>query len=243
MKHLFFVSVAAGIFSGTSISAEAQTSVNSIKLGSAPLQSKTIKFIEGIEIKREAAKPAEEVDLWLVPVKKTESQPTETVRTVDYKIIKQAANTTAGSLLIENCTPLQFKYAQIMDIEVEAVSNPKLYEVIDEWWATRYRYGGTTKKGIDCSALTGTLLGNVYGITAERTARAQYAQCNKVNKEELQEGDLVFFNTRGGVSHVGLYLGNNYFVHSSVHNGVTINSLNDDYYSRKYIGGGRIIKQ
>jgi lipoprotein Spr len=50
----------------------------------------------------------------------------------------------------------------------------------------------------------------------------------------------VFFNTRGGVSHVGVYLGNGYFVHSSVHSGVTINSLDEDYYSRKYIGGGRL---
>ncbi len=71
MKSLFFVSVAAGILSGTSISAEAQTSVNSLKFSSAPLQSKSVKFIEGIEVKRDAAKPAEEVDLWAVPAKKT----------------------------------------------------------------------------------------------------------------------------------------------------------------------------
>jgi murein DD-endopeptidase / murein LD-carboxypeptidase len=240
MKHLFFVSVAAGIFSGTSISAEAQTSVNSIKLGSVPLQSKTVKFIEGIEVKREVAKPSEEVDLWTAPAKKTVIQP-ETVKPVEKKT---AVVTAAGEYTtIENCSPLQFKYAQLMNTEVETVSNIKLYEVIEEWWATRYRYGGTTKKGIDCSALTGMLLSNVYGIVAERTARAQFAQSDKMSREELQEGDLVFFNTRGGVSHVGLYLGNSYFVHSSVHSGVTINSLDDDYYSRKYIGGGRIKQQ
>ncbi len=62
----------------------------------------------------------------------------------------------------------------------------------------------------------------------------------KLKKTDLLEGDLVFFNTRGGVSHAGVYLGNGYFVHASVHAGVTINSLNDAYYSRKYIGGGRI---
>jgi len=56
----------------------------------------------------------------------------------------------------------------------------------------------------------------------------------------MLEGDLVFFNTRGGVSHVGVYLGDGYFVHSSSSAGVTINSLNESYYSRKFIGGGRI---
>jgi lipoprotein Spr len=56
----------------------------------------------------------------------------------------------------------------------------------------------------------------------------------------LLEGDLVFFNTRGGVSHVGVYLGEGYFTHSSSSAGVTISSLDDNYYSKKYIGGGRV---
>ena len=67
MKHLFFVSVAAGIFSGTSISAEAQTSVNTVKFSSASLQNKSVKFIEGIEVKRDAVKPAEDIDIWAAP--------------------------------------------------------------------------------------------------------------------------------------------------------------------------------
>lgn len=237
MKHLFFVSVAAGIFSGTSISAEAQTSVNSLKFGSAPLQSKSVKFIEGIEVKRDAAKPAEDVDLWAVPVKKAVPSGQEEAAKVS-KVDK--GNTGIAALAIENCTPLQFKYAQLMDVEVEALSNTKLYEAIEEWWGTRYRYGGTTKKGIDCSAFTGTMYNQAYNITLPRTARDQFAQCDKIDRDALQEGDLVFFNTRGGVSHVGLYLGNGYFAHSSTRSGVTISSLDEDYYSRKYIGGGRI---
>ena len=83
---------------------------------------------------------------------------------------------------------------------------------------------------------------NVYGVNLDRTAREQFRQCEKIANEDLKEGDLVFFNTRGGVSHVGFYLGNNYFVHSSVHTGVTISSLTDDYYSKKFISGGRICK-
>ncbi|MGF2414348.1 MAG: C40 family peptidase [Ferruginibacter sp.] len=232
MKHLFFVSVAVGIFSGTSISVKAQTSVNAVKFV-AP-QKKSVQFIEGIEIKRDAQTVAAEPDVWAVPVKKS----------LVTEVAKAPAKTYSNTgLFIEACSPLQFKYAQLMDIEVEAIANTKLYAVIEDWWATRYRYGGTTKKGIDCSAFTGTLMNETFGWVLPRTARDQYAQVEKIERGNLQEGDLVFFNTRGGVSHVGVYLVNGYFVHSSVHGGVTISSLNDDYYNRKYIGGGRVIQQ
>lgn len=228
MKHLFFVSVAMGIFSGTSISVNAQTAVNTVKVDAA--QKKSVQFIEGIEIKREP-RVITETDVWASPVKTVQA-----ATKIAYK--KTAA---ANAVTIENCSVLQFKYAQLLDMDVESFSNSKLYEAIEDWWATRYRYGGATKKGIDCSALTSTLMNEAFGFILARTARDQYAQCEKIDKENLEEGDLVFFNTRGGISHVGVYLGNNYFVHASVHSGVTINSLNDDYYSKKYIGGGRVM--
>ena len=89
------------------------------------------------------------------------------------------------------------------------------------------------------------LISKVYGFTVPRTSKDQFLLCNKVATSNLVEGDLVFFNTRStrrrkGISHVGLYLGNNYFVHSSVQDGVTISSLTDEYYSNKFISGGRI---
>jgi lipoprotein Spr len=237
MKHLFFVSVAAGIFSGTSISV-AQTAVNSVKF-TAPQQKKSVQFIEGIEIKRDAQAATAEADVW---TNKPVAKPAPATATkLAYK--KTSVNNNSGSAFIETCNALQFKYAQLMDVDVEQITNTKLYTAIEDWWATRYHYGGTTKKGIDCSAFTGALISETYCITLPRTARDQYAQCDKVNRENLQEGDLVFFNTRGGVSHVGVYLANGYFVHSSVHGGVTINSLDEDYYNRKYIGGGRVSQQ
>ena len=205
MKHLFFVSVALGIFSGTSISGKAQTSVNTLQVNDGNTSKRSQHFIEGIEIK---------------PAVKT-------------------TKVTSG-ISIESCSSLQFKYAQILNTEVESVGNSLLYNFIEEWWETRYRYGGSTKAGIDCSAFAGTLLGKVFGITTPRTARDQYSVCDKVAKEDLKEGDLVFFNTRGGISHVGVYLANGYFTHASVGNGVTISNLNETYYSRKFIGGGRI---
>ena len=231
MKNLFFVSVAAGIFSGTSLSVKAQNSVNTVKFGAQ--QKKSVQFIEGIEIKRDAEATAAAADLWAVNVKKN------AVNTN----LQFSSNTFTGKavMVIESCSPLQFKFAQLMDTDVENLTNTKLYSSINNWWATRYHYGGTTKKGIDCSAFTGAIFNESFGIILPRTARDQYAKSQKIRRREnLEEGDLVFFNTRGGVSHTGVYLGNGYFVHASVHAGVTINSLNDDYYNRKYIGGGRI---
>ncbi len=55
------------------------------------------------------------------------------------------------------------------------------------------------------------------------------------------EGDLVFFNTRGGVSHVGVYITNGYFVHSAASDGVMISNLEDSYFLRRFIGGGRAV--
>ncbi len=234
MKHLFFVAVAIGIFPGTLISAKAQPSVNTVKSGNNMPDKKAPQFIEGIEIKREA--PAgTETDLWTVPAKKN------VTGTGTKTAVIATLNKTPAA--IESSSTLQFKFAQLLDVEVESITNLRLYTAIEDWWATRYRYGGTTKKGIDCSAFTGAIINETFGLTLPRTARDQYAQCDKISKENLSEGNLVFFNTRGGVSHVGVYLGNGYFAHSSVKSGVTISNLDDDYYSRKFIGGGKIILQ
>lgn len=144
--------------------------------------------------------------------------------------------------IIEKLPATQFKYAMMMDVEVETlINNTDLYNFIDNWYGTHYRMGGTTKKGIDCSAFSGTLLSTIYSFNVPRTAREQYKICEHLNKQDLLPGDLVFFNTRGrGVSHVGVYLANNHFVHSSSSEGVKISSLDEDYYSRKFIGGGRV---
>jgi cell wall-associated NlpC family hydrolase len=211
MKNFFLVSVAIGFFSGTTLPAKAQSSVNieQVNLSAAP--KKLPKFIEGIEIK-----PAKAV------VVNTNSKPAEELAT------------------IESVTALQFKYAQLLDMEVESITNRTLFTAIEKWWRTRYRYGGATEKGIDCSAYAGTLAHQVFGLVLARTARDQYANCIKLEKEELQQGDLVFFNTRGGISHVGMYLGNGYFTHASTSIGVTISNLSETYWNRKFVSGGRL---
>jgi cell wall-associated NlpC family hydrolase len=116
-----------------------------------------------------------------------------------------------------------------------------LMEII-KYLNTPYKYGGTTKDGIDCSAFTQTIYKNVFNINLERSARLQYTQGSEVtNGDELKVGDLVFFNTRRRVKpgHVGIYIGDNLFAHASTKKGVTITALDYDYYSRVYMGARR----
>jgi hypothetical protein len=137
-------------------------------------------------------------------------------------------------------SPLQFKYAILMDMPVEALNNLKLFSFIDEWYGAPYRFGGSSKAGVDCSAFTGNLMTSVFGVGLPRMAKDQYSACEHLGKEEMAEGDLVFFHTtRKGISHVGIYLGNNKFVHASVASGVTISDMTDGYYARAFRAGGR----
>ncbi len=142
---------------------------------------------------------------------------------------------------IESSAWLQFKYSIVLDVPVEALNNPALLGYIDEWYGVPYRYGGSTKDGVDCSAFTAGLMAGVFGLAIPRTAREQYQNSLRVEKEDLREGDLVFFNTTGGISHVGIYLVNNRFAHASTSSGIMISDLNEDYFFRRYQGGGRVV--
>ena len=136
----------------------------------------------------------------------------------------------------------QFKYAIRLDVPVETIQNKPLYELIDNWWGTPYRLGGTTQKGIDCSAFVQTLMMGVFAMQLPRTAREQKEAASWIPMDDLKEGDLVFFNTRGSVSHVGVYLHNHKFVHASTSGGVMISDLNETYWSRKLLGAGRVLQ-
>jgi hypothetical protein len=152
------------------------------------------------------------------------------------------SSTTAGLYMfnnVENSSWLQFKYGILMQVAVEDLTNIRLLQFLDEWYTTRYKYGGSTKNGIDCSAFSSELLSEVYGLSLPRTCREQYKSTQRVKREELHEGDLVFFNIHHGISHVGVYLANNKFVHASVSSGVMISDLEDDYFDSRYAGAGR----
>lgn len=104
-----------------------------------------------------------------------------------------------------------------------------------------YVWGGATPSGFDCSGFVQYVF-KAHGIVLPRTSKEQYTVGKYVSKANLRPGDLVYFNTSGsGVSHLGIYIGNNQFIHSSSSKGVTITSLSNSYWSARYLGARRVL--
>lgn len=153
-----------------------------------------------------------------------------------------AQNKTKETNKLEDPDNLASQYfSQVMGVAVDATSNLKLYKFIYEWIGTPYRFGGNTKNGIDCSAFAKTIYQKVFNTTILRNSRDIFSMVDPLAKDELKEGDLVFFKIKSrSISHVGVYLGDNRFAHSSS-GGVKISNLNEPYYSRYFYKGGRIL--
>ena len=128
-----------------------------------------------------------------------------------------------------------------LGIEREPGDNEELYTAIQQWMGTPYRYGGNDKNGVDCSAFVGHIYLQVYNRQLHRVANDIQLDADLISKSELREGDVVFFtNSKGRVSHVGIYLKNGLFAHSSTSRGVIISRLDDKYWSKHFYKGGRI---
>lgn len=146
---------------------------------------------------------------------------------------------------IEWLNPLAFKYSLELDLPVEELANDRLLRFLEDWIGVRYRLGGDSKTGIDCSALTQRLVRDVYSLSVGRVIPDQFKAGVQISKSELQMGDLVFFkisNRRPGPTHVGFYLGNNRFIHASIKKGVTIENLDKPYYQTYYRSAVRLPK-
>jgi len=113
---------------------------------------------------------------------------------------------------------------------------------IISWLGTPYRFGGSSRRAIDCSAFTREIFREVANINLPRTARTQIYLGEPVSRTELKFGDLIFFHTYNYsfASHVGIYLADGLFAHASSRYGVTISSLNSRYYSTHFIGARRL---
>lgn len=117
-------------------------------------------------------------------------------------------------------------------------TNKQLAKIYQEWEGTRYRLGGLSKNGIDCSGFTQTAFADAFGIALPRSTNEQRYVGKSIQKSELKHGDLVFFRAN---RHVGIYLGNNKFMHASTTSGVMISSLNEAYWSRTYTQSRRVL--
>jgi cell wall-associated NlpC family hydrolase len=110
-----------------------------------------------------------------------------------------------------------------------------------EWIGVPYRYGGTGQEGVDCSGFVRSVFGDV-GETLPRTSHEQSCIGDAVSRTLLRTGDLLFFETGGnGVSHVGIAIGADRFVHASTSRGVIVSSLDESYYAERFLFARRVL--
>ena len=158
-----------------------------------------------------------------------------------------AVNKTSSPTYLSAAEKEQF--ADLLGISVFDLENEKLYSTINQWLGTPYLWGGTTKKGVDCSAFVQHVYSDVYKQELPRTSIEQFyvdTDAHFKNQKYLKQGDLIFFRLRHQdkvVSHVGIYLQNGKFLGSNSPRGVEIVDLNSDYWQDKYVASARLLKE
>ena len=122
-----------------------------------------------------------------------------------------------------------------------ASAKTPLMAEIEPLLGTKYAWGGTTTKGFDCSGFTMYVFAK-FDIELPHSSKSQAKLGEKVEKDKLRPGDLVFFDTGGGgISHVGIFIGDGKFAHASTDDGVVITNLNDKYYAKRYVTARRVL--
>lgn len=123
----------------------------------------------------------------------------------------------------------------------DEIIKKSLMEFYTEWKGVKYKFGGNSKRGIDCSAFTQRIFKEKFNIKIPRSTRTQVKVGEKIKKSELKLGDLVFFKTGKIDRHVGVYMGDGEFMHASI-KGVKFTKLNKNFYKKAYWTSRRIIK-
>ena len=137
--------------------------------------------------------------------------------------------------------PANIPQAVVLDDGLDDITARLLNEA-STWLGVRYKYGGSTRAGTDCSGMVMQVFKDAAGISLPRSSREQHAYCKPIKQNELVEGDLVFFaiGKSSKVGHVGLYVGDRKMIHASTSRGVMISALDEAYWKKHYAGSGRI---
>ncbi|MBX7180751.1 MAG: C40 family peptidase [Bacteroidia bacterium] len=142
--------------------------------------------------------------------------------------------------IIEQDTTYIASYFSSYGIDLTKIKTPELYQESFKWLTTPHKMGGASKFGIDCSGFAKQLYEKAYGVKLQGGSRDIYPKTNRVTPSELEEGDLVFFKVKSSViTHVGVFLQNRMFIHTSSSQGVMVSSLDDPYWSKYFFSAGR----
>ncbi len=139
------------------------------------------------------------------------------------------------TFLLQSCTSSSLNHTPTSYNRSHSEHAERLYQQYEVWRGTPYQLGGTTRRGIDCSAFTQITLQQKLGIKLPRTTIQQQATGQPVDKRQLSAGDLVFFKTGGDKQrHVGIYIEDGLFLHASTSKGVIISRLDNPYWEKHY---------
>ena len=150
------------------------------------------------------------------------------------------AATGCSRLAVKHEPEDSISHAKRVDLSDSKAVKETLYSQYQQWKGTKYVIGGLSKKGIDCSGLVYVTYLEKLGIELPRSTAHQSQSGKEINRSELRAGDLVFFKTGLKVRHVGMYIENDTFLHASKKEGVTISTLRDYYWGKKYWHSRRI---
>ncbi|GKW09881.1 bifunctional murein DD-endopeptidase/murein LD-carboxypeptidase [Pectobacterium sp. IFB5596] len=129
--------------------------------------------------------------------------------------------------------------ALVRNVDVKS----KLLNQYASWKGVRYRLGGDSRRGIDCSAFVQRTFREQFGMDLPRSTYEQQEMGQQIQRNKLRVGDLVLFRAGSTGRHVGIYLGNDQFVHASTSSGVIISKMTEDYWNKRYQEGRRVLSK
>ena len=117
-----------------------------------------------------------------------------------------------------------------------------ILQEFEKWEGTPHKMGGNSKRGIDCSGFAHYIYTKLFNLNVPRTTKQFFNTGIRINKAQLKPGDLVAFQPHSYPRHVGIYIGNNKFIHASTTKGVMMSDLGNTYWKKHYVMSRRIIK-